>query len=350
MKEESHNIHESDLTQNERASMRNNILAFMAEHPAIAPFWVRFLDSLSALFDRIERTPLFSTRMMVPAFALVLVIGVGTSYAAEGALPGDALYPVKVLFNEPLGEVFQRSDSAKAEWESRLVSRRLEEAEALLAKGELTPIAQEELQASIAVSAAEFNASVAKLAAIDDVAVARAQSKFEASLAGHEEVLMALSNARAAKSQSIAPILASISVHKQALASGRANAEAKVAARDGATVRTIAATTRQSAKTAIADVQTAFTGRGAPSASARISNAIAQNSVNEGDSQYEQGNYAKAFMAFHAATREAGSAQVQVEAQMLLSSLAPDAATTSATSTASTTITTATSTATTTAQ
>lgn len=350
MKEESHNVHESDLTHRERASMRNNILAYMADHPAIAPFWIRFLDRLNAIFDGLERTPLFSARMMVPAFALVLVIGVGTSYAAESALPGDALYPIKVLFNEPLGEAFQQTESAKAEWESRMVSRRLEEAEALAAKGELTPIVQEELQASIAVSAADFNASVAKLAAVDDVAVARAQSKFEASLLGHEEVLTALSSRRAAEGRSIAPILASISVHKQALASGRASAEAKVAAKNDATVRTLAATTRKSAKTAIADVQMAFSDRGTPSASARVSNAIAQNSVNEGDSQFEQGNYAKAFMAFQAATREAGSAQVQVEAQIMLSSLAQDAATTGATSTATTTISTATSTATTTAE
>lgn len=349
MNEEFQDIHESDLTSSERASLRNRILAFMAEHPARAPLTVRLLDRLESFLDGLERTPLLSARAMVPALALVLVVGIGTSFAAEGALPGDALYPIKVLFNEPFGAALQRSDSAKAKWESTLVSRRLEEAEALAAKGQLTPSVQEALQSSIALSATEFNASVAKLAEVDDVAVVRAQSQFEASLAGHEEVLTKLSRVRDEDARSIAPILASISAQKLTLAVNRATVEAKVATRDGASVRTIAATTRKRAKTAVADVQSAINSQRTPSAAVRVSNTLAQNSINEGDSEYEQGNYAKAFMAFQAATREAGSAQVQVDAQALFS-VPGVGATTSATSTATTTLTTATSTATTTEQ
>ncbi len=327
-----------DLTQSERASMRNHLMAFMAEHPALAPFWMRVADRLSGFFERAERHSFLSTRTVMPAFALVMVIGVGTSFAAEGALPGSPLYAIKVMFNEPLAGVFVQSDAAQAEWETKLVSRRLEEAEALVSKGMLTPIAQEELQASIAISAADFNTSVAKLAQSDDsAAVARVQSNFEASLAGHEEVLTKLSNSVAAKTQPIGPILASVSVHKQALAMGRANAEAKVAAKDGNTVRTIAATTRKSAKTAIRDVNAAMTQQGAPSASARISGALAENSASEGDSQFEQGNFGKAFMAFQAATREAGSAQVQIEAQVLLTTAATGTPTTTPTTAATST-------------
>lgn len=340
MNEQPHNSDENKLTQSERASMRNHLVAFMAEHPALAPFWMRLLDRLGSFFDGAERHSFVSSRTLMPAFALVMVIGVGTSFAAEGALPGSPLYAIKVMFNEPLASVLVQSDAAQAEWETQLVSRRLEEAEELASQGMLTPIAQEELQASIEISAADFNSSVAKLALSDDTAaVARLQSNFEASLTGHEEVLTTLINSRAAKAQPIGPILASVSIHKQALAMGRAKAEAKIAAKDGATVRTLAATTRKSAQSAIRDVNDAMTSQSAPSASARISSALAENAATEGDSQFEQGNFVEAFMSFQAATREAGSAQVQIDAHALLTTAATGtvATSTSATSTAATT-------------
>src|SRR5438105_2432135 len=48
---------------------------------------------------------------MSGAFALVLIVLFGgTAYAAEGSLPGDALYPIKIHVTEPLQGAFVFSD------------------------------------------------------------------------------------------------------------------------------------------------------------------------------------------------------------------------------------------------
>ena len=53
--------------------------------------------------------------------------GGGISYAAEGAVPGDALYPIKVSVNEEVRDLVAFSPEAKADWETRRLERRLAE-------------------------------------------------------------------------------------------------------------------------------------------------------------------------------------------------------------------------------
>lgn len=83
-----------------------------------------------------------------PALALLVIIavGAGTSLAAEGALPGDLLYPVKVKINEPVREVVTVSPVRKAHWEEEKINRRLEEAEALATQKRLNEKNREELE------------------------------------------------------------------------------------------------------------------------------------------------------------------------------------------------------------
>lgn len=69
-------------------------------------------------------------------FALLFALG-GVSYAAEGALPGDLLYLVKVNVNEPLREATLVTQSAKDQWEAQKLDRRLKEVEELAAQGRL---------------------------------------------------------------------------------------------------------------------------------------------------------------------------------------------------------------------
>ncbi|HEY4493373.1 MAG TPA: DUF5667 domain-containing protein [Candidatus Paceibacterota bacterium] len=77
-------------------------------------------------------------RLGWPAYlALVLLLGTGVSFAAEGALPGDALYAVKTSFNENLRGSLTFSREARANWQARIVERRLEEAAELALAGKL---------------------------------------------------------------------------------------------------------------------------------------------------------------------------------------------------------------------
>lgn len=70
---------------------------------------------------------------------LILFLGGGTTmYAAQGALPGDPLYGVKISVNELILSALARTPEARARLESALAVRRLHEAEALAAQNELS--------------------------------------------------------------------------------------------------------------------------------------------------------------------------------------------------------------------
>src|SRR3989344_9220322 len=78
---------------------------------------------------------------------IALILGGGTAYAASDTIPGDILYPVKIKVNEPVKVAFTFSTQAKAQAHADIAEERLEEAERLLAKGELTQEEQEMLAA-----------------------------------------------------------------------------------------------------------------------------------------------------------------------------------------------------------
>src|ERR1044072_1581104 len=75
-------------------------------------------------------------RFAVPVMAIVF-LGAGTSFAAEGALPGQPLYAVKTGVNEKLAAAFTFSADAKANLDASLAARRLAEANELAAQGKL---------------------------------------------------------------------------------------------------------------------------------------------------------------------------------------------------------------------
>ena len=72
------------------------------------------------------------------AILLAVFVSIGTSFAAQGALPGDMLYPVKTEVNENIRTAFTFGADAKANLQADLLEERLEEAQALHAQGRLT--------------------------------------------------------------------------------------------------------------------------------------------------------------------------------------------------------------------
>ena len=93
----------------------------------------------------------FFMRHSMPAFAVVfvLILGGGTAAAAEGALPGDILYPVKVYVNEEMRATLTVSPKAKADWAVDRAERRLEEAATLVLSGKLDDATRAELDTNL---------------------------------------------------------------------------------------------------------------------------------------------------------------------------------------------------------
>lgn len=137
--------HEVRLTHDEKSAMRETLVRFMATHPMRSGTRTASVAShgtcpavhsvvkpsggiLSpyALFGRMRN---FKTLSLISLGGLVL--GGSVTFAAEGALPGDLLYPVKTEINERVRGTATFTAQAKAAWEVRLVERRLEEMEKL---------------------------------------------------------------------------------------------------------------------------------------------------------------------------------------------------------------------------
>ncbi len=82
--------------------------------------------------------------------ALLLVVTVGSvSAAAEQTIPGDYLYPVKTRVNEKVTEAFSLSTESKIKHATKLVDRRLEEAEKVVKKERLSETDQDEVITSL---------------------------------------------------------------------------------------------------------------------------------------------------------------------------------------------------------
>lgn len=89
---------------------------------------------------------------LVPITAVVLTFGLtaGTAFAAEGALPGDTLYSMKVHITEEARGILASTPKAKADWEIERTSRRLEEASTLAIEGNLTNERRVEIENNLA--------------------------------------------------------------------------------------------------------------------------------------------------------------------------------------------------------
>ena len=95
----------------------------------------------------------FSLKRFVALFSAVLIAfstgGGVLAYAAEEALPGDALYPVKVSLSEPAIALFHRTPQAKARWAEKKLERRLREAEKLALRASVDPEIEETITLSM---------------------------------------------------------------------------------------------------------------------------------------------------------------------------------------------------------
>lgn len=100
------------------------------------------VSPLSAFFSR-------TRSLYAGALMLTLVVAGGTqaSIAAEGAVPGDILYPLKVSVVEPMALVLSLSPERKAELSAEFASRRVEEAATLASSNKLDTERADELAA-----------------------------------------------------------------------------------------------------------------------------------------------------------------------------------------------------------
>lgn len=136
-------LREIRLSEAERTRMRGRLEARMRQAPRPSPWSFLLL-----------------ARMPMMAAALVLAVLGGGSALAEGSVPGDVLYPVKIGVTEPARSLIAFTQVDKIEWETERAERRLAEAELLAASGELDEETGEELSAQFEVALAKAEAGI----------------------------------------------------------------------------------------------------------------------------------------------------------------------------------------------
>ncbi len=179
------------LSAHEHETMRGALLAYRTAHPLLSsqePARTARGGFFAAAF-------LFSRRPAAFGSALVLLFalcGSGVAYAAENALPGDALYPVKVDITEPLRTVLMRTPKAQAAWQVQLATRRIDETAALANSGRLATTTATALAGEFEAHAAAAGGAINGERALNPVEADVTVADFNAKLGAYETVLQSV--------------------------------------------------------------------------------------------------------------------------------------------------------------
>lgn len=151
----------------------------------------------------------FHAKVLVPlSVVLVVFVSGTTAAAAQGALPGDVLYPVKLSINEAVEVALATTPVAKAEVSAKLAVRRVEEAEVLAARGELTQETGEKLAVSFEAHAQSASELTEKVEAQDPAAAESLRTNLGSSLSAHGEILAMLTVGGAEANQEATGVVA----------------------------------------------------------------------------------------------------------------------------------------------
>lgn len=315
------------LGSDEKNSLREKIFNFVHEHPVRKWNSVRHIQReeenssqwLNVLFPNF-RNLIPNLRLMPIILVLTMLLGAGVSFGAEGALPGDPFYPVKVNVNEKVVGWLSLSQEARADWEARLASRRLEEAEKLAVDGRLNAENKNKIEANFDAHAERVKERVEEMEEKRGSSkAANVSSNFEVSLQAHERILARLAED---DGEEVEDLALSVKAHKDAFVKIRTKAEATFSAEaDSKTEARAAAEGRlKAAENKIAEVKQFIVKmkeklgeKAVVEAETRIN--APEDLVAEGKLKLQTEAYGEAFVLFQRAHRIAQEAKLLIEAR-----------------------------------
>lgn len=168
----------------EKAAMRALLRERFEGHsaPVKSPYSFAALRSFSGVGSN-------HFRMVIAGLLVFVLTGAGTASAAQGALPGDLLYTVKINVTEPVKVALASTPAAKAAVHAELADVRVEEAQALAAQGRLDATTTAALATNFdhhAQNAQEFADAAEEE---DPAAATQVKTKLASSLAANGAVL-----------------------------------------------------------------------------------------------------------------------------------------------------------------
>ena len=245
-----------------------------------------------------------------------LVAGGGTSFAAEHALPGDVLYPVKIEFNEQVRGLVSFSNEARAEWDVWRAERRLEEATELAVHGELNAEVRAEIENSFKSHSDKAQERLER--SDDDVKAVSVSSDFETVLRVRERVLVGISAQAATSSKSeVDKLLIEVHDRVEKIGQTRVEAEGKASLDVNVATGTAAQGHLKAAEKKVAEVTRFLASmknkvQAGVYADAEAKLALASDTVIRGKANIEAKEYGQAFTTFQEAMRTAQEAKLIV--------------------------------------
>lgn len=180
------------LTEAERDKMRFVLREYAGMKPVRAAAVAARTHALSAFIHALLAYLRRPASITVAALLMLALSSGGIAYAAEGTLPGDVLYPVKVAVIEPLRVALASSPEASASLQMAFAERRVDEAATLAREGRLGTSTEAALAANFNKNADGAAVTVARERAQDPTAADVLETNFAARLAAYENVLAAV--------------------------------------------------------------------------------------------------------------------------------------------------------------
>lgn len=156
------------LKASERDALRERVLSYIEYHPLTTQGKRTISKSERELLSEPYRTVAFSWRQLFSYGSVAAVVcAVTVSFSAEQTVPGDALYPVKVKFNEEVRASLAFSPYEKVTWETERLNRRIAEARVLASEGKLTTEAEAAVVVAVRTHSAEARREIDELRITD---------------------------------------------------------------------------------------------------------------------------------------------------------------------------------------
>ncbi len=184
------------LELSDKASMRARLLGYMRAHPLVLADKPAALPIPSPI-SREFRFRMFRRhyRYVSAALVLTLTLSGALSAAAESALPGQALYPIKTDINEEVVAIVSVKAQSKAKWEVKRVTRRMEEAKKLAVDGQLTEENKTTIETKLKEHTDKASEQIAELKEDNKIAAVAVSTEVEVALLSGEKELSAVAEA-----------------------------------------------------------------------------------------------------------------------------------------------------------
>ncbi len=177
------------MSVSEKDAMRTHI---MADYIADKSSGFKHRDPIKSVWNVYSFGHWIGTHRMATSVAVLLIVILGSKSlvsASQNALPGDALYSLKVNIAEPAKLALISDPVQKAEVKTELLQKRFEEVETLAIQGKLDPVVKQSTEQRVEKQVNDLNRNVSALAKVSTDKAEDVDSTLEASIRVHERVL-----------------------------------------------------------------------------------------------------------------------------------------------------------------